>query len=392
MNQDKPLKVMQVLPSLISGGVETGTIDIASALIKAGHRAIVVSSGGQMVSQLEQMGAEHITLPVHSKNPFIMWKNARTIKQLISDEQIDIVHARSRAPAWSCFWATQPTKTPYITTFHGTYGQKGRIKRWYNSIMLRSDITIAVSNFIAEHISSIYSETTKKLKPSHKVQVIHRGIDTHKFNFQNTLPEEILTLRKNWNVPDSNIVIMLPGRITRWKGHVFLIEALANIKQDNITCLMVGDNKGKDHYLEELNTLIQNHHLEDSIKIGGGCNNMPAAYCLADIVISASTDPEAFGRVACEAQAMERLIIATRHGGSLETIAPEQQHLMCDISDSKSLENSIRSALILCQEINKDTRASIVKASRQHIEINFTLELMCQDTLALYNQVAANKG
>jgi glycosyltransferase involved in cell wall biosynthesis len=385
----KTLNIMQVLPSLVSGGVETGTIDIARALIEAGHRAIVVSAGGSMVSQLNEMGAKHITMPVHSKNPFVIRKNARILKQLILGEGIDAVHARSRAPAWSCYWATKLTNTPYVTTFHGTYGHQGRLKRWYNSIMLRSDMTVAVSNFIAEHITSIYSDFVKKTK--HENKIIHRGIDINKFDPEALTSERKLQLRKLWNVPEDHLVIMLPGRITRWKGQTFLIEALAKIQQDNITCLLVGDNKGKDHFVNELETLIHSHKLQNRIKLVGGCSDMPAAYSITDIVVSASTDPEAFGRVACEAQAMECLVIATKHGGSLETIAPEQQHLMCKVSDSESMAKSILTALVLTQEENNKKKHSVVSASRHYIEQHFSLELMCRDTLSLYQRVIDNK-
>ena len=382
---------MQVLPSLVSGGVETGTIDIARALIAAGHRAIVVSAGGPMVAQLDEVGAIHITLSVHSKNPLVIWKNAQTLKQLIREEYIDVVHARSRAPAWSCYWATTSTKTPYVTTFHGTYGHHSKLKRWYNSVMLKSDMTIAVSNFIAKHISSIYSCHLKQLKHENKIQVIHRGIDIKKFDPEKVAPERVLELRKRWNIPEDHLVIMLPGRITRWKGQTVLIEALAKLQQENLTCLLVGDNKGKDHFVNELEALIQKHKLQNRVKLVGGCSDMPAAYRIADIVVSASTEPEAFGRVACEAQAMECLVIATQHGGSLETISPEQQHLMCEVADSESMAQSIRTALILCQEESSEIRLSISSASKHYIEQHFTLELMCRDTLSLYEHVIANK-
>ncbi len=382
---------MQVLPSLVSGGVETGTIDIAKALVTADRKAIIISAGGQMVSQLDAIGARHINLPVDSKNPFVIWKNAQTLKQLIHKENIDVIHARSRAPAWSCYWAARSTKTPYITTFHGTYGHHSRIKRWYNSIMLRSDITIAVSNFIAEHIKYTYSDFLLNSTHQHKIKVIHRGIDTDKFNPDNVSLERTAQLRLRWNIPENDLVIMLPGRITRWKGQVQLIEALANIPMENITCILVGDNKGKDHYVNELNNLIREHKLETQVKLVGGCNDMPAAYSLADIVVSASTDPEAFGRVACEAQAMKCLVIATKHGGSLETIAPQQQHLMCKVSDSEAMAQSMRNAIELCREENQSRKQAIMNTSRHHIEQRFSLDLMCKTTLALYDQVIANK-
>lgn len=392
MTTHKTLSILQVLPSLVSGGVETGTLDIARSLIAAGHRAFVVSAGGQMAAQLDIIGAKHITLPVHSKNPLVIWKNAQLLKQIIREENIDVVHARSRAPAWSCYWATKSTLTPYVTTFHGTYGHQGRLKRWYNGVMLRSDITIAVSHFIAKHIRSIYADMLRKLKQENKIQVIHRGIDINKFDPEKVSSERILALRKIWGVPEDNLVIMLPGRITRWKGQTLLIEALAKIQQNNITCLLVGDNKGKDHFVIELENLIQSLKQQTRIKLVGGCADMPAAYSIADIVVSASTDPEAFGRVACEAQAMECLVIATKHGGSLETIAPEQQHLMCQVSDSEAMSKSILAALVLTKEENKERQHSVVSNSRSYIKEHFTLNLMCRETLALYERVISDKA
>lgn len=382
---------MQVLPSLVSGGVETGTIDIAKALVDKGHRAIVVSSGGQMVSFLDDIKATHITLPVHSKNPVVMWKNAQTLKQLIKQENIAVVHARSRAPAWSCYWATRSTNTPYITTFHGTYGHQGRLKKWYNSIMLKGNTTIAVSNFIAKHIHSIYFERIQGSTHKPEIQVIHRGIDISKFDPERLCPAKCEELRKRWEIHPSQTVVMLPGRITRWKGQAVFIEAIAKIKQEKITYLLVGDNKGKDHFVDELNALILKYNLQNQVKLVGGCKDMPTAYGISDIVVSASTDPEAFGRVACEAQAMKCLVVATRHGGSLETISPEQQNLLCNVSDCESLAEAIEIALNLCREENQERKNHILSSSRKHIEDKFTLELMCKDTLALYTKVVANQ-
>lgn len=379
---------MQVLPSLVSGGVEVGTLDIARALIKSECRSFVVSAGGPLVQQLESMGARHITLPVDSKNPWVMWKNSRLLKKLIETENIDLVHARSRAPAWSCFWATTSTKTPYVTTFHGTYGHHNTLKRWYNSVMLKSDRCIAVSNFIAQHIRSVYAEYLSNERP--KLQVIHRGVDLDKFNPQNLSAERTDKLCREWNIPPDHTVVMLPGRLTRWKGQSILIEALAQIKHNKLICLMVGDNKGKDHYFEELQNLTLQHNQGNRVKFVGGCSDMPAAYALADIVVSASTDPEAFGRVACEAQAMGCLVVATKHGGSLETIAPVQQEFMCEIKDSASLATSITQTLSYCNEEKQQIRLDIERQSRLHITDNFSLDKMCANTIALYRDTLSN--
>jgi len=368
------MTIIQVLPSLLSGGVETGTIDIAKALVDQGHRALVVSSGGPMVQQLESVGAQHIQLPVHSKNPYLIWKNALRLKEIVRDNKVDLIHARSRAPAWSCYWATKGTDIPFMTTFHGTYGHHSKLKRWYNAVMLRSDQTIAVSNFIAKHIQTIYPNRQQA------IQVIHRGIDTDKFNPQSVSSDEMNGLKQLWGIDEDKLLLMLPGRITRWKGHSVLIEALSKIDSSQLICLMVGDDQGKTQYRQELDKLIKQHHFEKQIKFVGACQNMPTAYTLADIVISASTDPEAFGRVACEAQAMNCLVIATAHGGSQETIADCQRDLLCLPSDANSLAKSLAKAIKQIQENNE----AVFSKSRAHIAQHFSLKKMCQDTLTLY--------
>lgn len=380
---------MQVLPALVSGGVERGTIDIAQALIQNHHKAIVVSSGGPMLTQLEQLGATHITLPVHSKNPFTMWKNANALKKLILKHKVDLVHARSRAPAWSCFWATQKLHIPYVTTFHGTYGHQNSLKKWYNAIMLRSNKTIAVSDFIANHIKEIYlaSALNTQVKYSPDVQVIHRGIDTDKFNPKTTTHQQTQKLKQQWGIPDNKIIIMLPARVTQWKGHAVFIDAIAGLSSTNFICLMVGDDQGKSAYRETLNQTIAAHKLIDRFKFVGACNDMPAAYKLSDIVVSASTDPEAFGRVACEAQAMDCLVIATNHGGSLETVAPSQQLFLCQPNNARSMTQAIEAALLIAPE----HAISIQEQSRAYIETNFSLTKMCNDTLALYQLLGNEK-
>jgi len=375
MSQKQTFSVMQVLPTLESGGVETGTIDIAKALLQKGHRAIVVSAGGPMVSKLDKVGATHITLPVHSKNPWVIWQNAQILKKLIQAENIDIVHARSRAPAWSCYWATKNSQTSYITTFHGAYGHQNSLKRWYNSAMLRSDITIAVSNFIAGHIQNIYPNIQKH------IQVIHRGIDTLQFHPDKTQAATVEQLKKQWKIPKNHTVMMLPGRLTRLKGHTVFLEAAAKLKQSNITYLIVGDEPGKALYKAELQKLTQSLQLSDQVKFIGACSDMPSAYQVADIVVSASTKPEAFGRIACEAQAMNCLVIASNHGGSQETIAPCQQAFMCQPGSIESMTKAMNAALSTTPEQAR----KIFHESRSYIYENFSLDKMASDTLSLYD-------
>lgn len=368
------LSVMQVLPALVSGGVERGTIDIADALIKNNHHAIVVSSGGPMVEQLEELGATHIKLPVHSKNPYTTWKNSLALKKLIQAYKVDVVHARSRAPAWSCFWATKYTQTKFITTFHGAYSHQNYFKRLYNSVMLRSDTTIAVSHFIADHISNVYPSHTQN------VQVIYRGINTELFSPSKALNARADILRKKWCIPNHKKIIMLPGRLTRLKGHIPLIQAIATLDTSNIICLFVGDHHGNINYQQELKKHISEYNLEHIIYLVGSCNDMTAAYCLANIVVSASVKPESFGRITCEAQAMNCLVVATNHGGTTEVLSPSQQDLLCSPNNNHALAESLKKALT----INVQESIKITQESRNFIEENFTLNKMCQATLAIY--------
>jgi len=280
-NKERAMTVIQVLPALVTGGVERGTLDIANALVANGHRAIVVSSGGPMVTTLVENGAVHITLPVQSKNIFIMRKNAKALVKLIQTWNVDILHVRSRAPAWSSYWASKKTGTPLVTTFHGTYGHSNRLKRWYNAIMCRGDKIIAVSQFIANHIVDTYPVDKSKIR------TIHRGIDMSLFDPTQVSSDAIKKLQREWHLEKDKAVIMLPGRLTRWKGQLILIDAIAQLDAQNITCLLVGDDQGRSHYKEELEERIKFHKLEDTIKLTGGCHNMPAAYHLSDLVISA---------------------------------------------------------------------------------------------------------
>ena len=380
-NSQQNLCILQVLPALISGGVERGTIDIALALIQKGHQAIVISSGGSLVKQLDEIGATHIHLPVQSKNPWKIWKNAQVLKRIIQTYQVDIIHARSRAPAWSCYWASKSSNTPYTTTFHGAYGHSNRLKRWYNAVMLRSNMTIAVSDFIAEHIAKTYPTQLGKFHS--KVKVIHRGIDTHTFSCSQNLSPSVEQLKKQWQLPNNKTIIMLPGRITRLKGHSVLIHALSKLDTSNILCLFVGDNHGNTNYQQELEALIAQHKLCNTIYLVGGCHNMAAAYQMANIVVSASVKPESFGRVSCEAQAMDCLVVATNHGGTREIMSDSQKTFLCEPNNSESMQQALLKALAT----PKEAQSLIFQQSRKHIEANFSLDKMCRDTLAIYQQL-----
>jgi glycosyltransferase involved in cell wall biosynthesis len=371
--------VLQVLPALVTGGVERGTVDIAGAVAAHGWESLVASSGGPMVAELDRAGVEHITLPLQSKNPLALHRNAGDLAQIIFDRGVDIVHARSRAPAWSAMTACRRVGRPLVTTYHGTYNAQNPFKRWYNSVMARGETVIAISDFIAEHLRARYNV------PSSRVVTIHRGIDLDVFDPARVSAERIIQLAKAWRLPDGVPVIMLPGRLTRWKGRGVLIEALAALGRDDIRCILVGSDQGRTHYRRELERVIARHGLTNIVHIVDHCRDMPAAYMLADLVISASTDPEAFGRVAAEAQAMGRPIVATDHGGARETVVPGKTGWLVPAGRAKPLAAAINEALAL----DAEARDALAREARDHVCANFGVKQMCAATMDVYRQVLA---
>ena len=375
--------VMQVLPSLATGGVERGTIDVAAAVVAAGGKAVVVSSGGQMVRELERAGAVHVQLPVHSKNPLVMYRNVARLAGLIDEHGVDILHARSRAPAWSAWRAARAKKVAFVTTFHGTYGHSNLIKRRYNSVMLKGDRVIAISHFIADHIRDVYG-----LDDPERVRVIHRGIDIDLFAPERVTPERLIALAEHWRVTEGMPIVMLPGRLTSWKGQKLLIEALALLGRNDIRCLLVGSDQGRHAYRRSLDNLIERRGLAGVVQIADHCRDMPAAYMLADVVVSASTDPEAFGRVAAEAQAMGRPVVASNHGAARETVVANKTGLLFAPGDAEALSLAIAETLSL----DADAREALAAAAIAHIRANFTKEQMCAETLALYRELMEERA
>jgi glycosyltransferase involved in cell wall biosynthesis len=370
--------VMQVLPALVTGGVERGTVDMAVALAEAGWKAIVASEGGPMVRELTRAGAEHITLPLASKNPLTIRSNAGKLAQIIKANGVDIVHARSRAPAWSAWMAAQETGAHYVTTFHGTYNLGGfGLKQKYNSIMTRGERVIAISDFIAEHARRVYG-----LEPE-RIRVVHRGIDMARFDPTRISPERIIQLAQKWRLPDGYQVIMLPGRLTRWKGQSVLIEALALLGRHDVRCLLVGSDQGRTGYREELVELIKRRDLTDVVHLADECNDMPAAYMLTDVVVSASTDPEAFGRIAVEGQAMGRPVIATAHGATDETVLPGRTGWLTAPGDPAALAQALDRFLSLSAE----ERELMAADAMDFVRAKFSKQTMCARTLDVYREV-----
>lgn len=379
MQASKRPTVLQVLPALISGGVERGTVEVARAITMAGGRALVASSGGALVASAKHAGAEHFTLPLTSKNPFRMWLNAQALERIIKRERVDIVHARSRAPAWSAYFAAKRAGAHFITTFHGVYGLEKEWKRKYNSIMTRGERVIAISHFIAQHMREEYAT------PPERIRIIHRGVDMNIFHPGRVHPERMAALAREWRVPEDVPVIVFPGRITRWKGHGVFIEALARLPHRRFLALLVGDDTGHAEYRQELEKLVATRELEGCVRMVGATPRMAEAYTLSRFVVATSTAPEAFGRVVLEAQAMGRAVIATNHGGARETVLPDVTGWLVNPGDPQALAERIAYALAAPDAQLSDMGMHGMEHARQ-----FTAERMCQQTLEVYGEVLAS--
>jgi len=375
----RPPTVMQVLPELVTGGVERGTIDVAHAIVEGGGRSIVVSAGGLMTHELQRLGVEHFELPIASKNPFVMQQNIQRLVLLAMQEQVDIIHARSRAPAWSAYYAARRTKKHFITTFHGTYNHGNWLKRRYNSVMTKGERVIAISDFIAGHIRKIYGV------PSSNIRIIPRGIDLDKFDATKISQERRIKLANEWRLPDDMSIIMLPGRLTRWKGQTIFIEAIKKLGRSDVKCLMVGSDQGREDYRQELEKEIERYGMQNIIHVVDHCDDIPAALMLTDVVVSASTDPEAFGRVVVEGQALGRPVIGTNHGGSKETIIKGKTGWLAEPNDPDSLATAIGKIL----DLSETQRVKISESAITHIHENYSKEIMCARTLDVYNELIA---
>lgn len=375
MHTNNKINVLQVLPSLKSGGVERGTVDIAEALVKNDMGSFVASSGGVLVSAIEKSGAVHYILPLKSKNPWHIYKNIAKLVEIIKKEKISIVHARSRAPAWSAYFAAKATGCKFITTFHGSYGMQNRFKIWYNSIMTRGEKVIAVSSFIKKYICKFYPAIDERV-----IKVIHRGVDTDVFSPTNVNYERLNILSKQINFPDDKVIITMPARITRWKGHLDLVKALALLDKIKFHCFFVGDLQNNHNYYNEILELMGKHGLDNNITFSASVRDMPALYMLSDIIVAPSNLPEAFGRIPIEAGAMAKIIIATNIGGCKETVLDNETGFLVPPNDSKSLARAIDKIMGMSIE----ERTKIGQKARQHIIENFSLDRMVRETLDLY--------
>lgn len=374
--EGRPPAVLQVIPSLVSGGAERGTIELAGALAAAGWTAYVASSGGPMERQLARVGAHHLKLPLASKNPLVMRRNAAALTEIIRRRKIDIVHARSRAPAWSCWSAARATRRRFVTTFHNAYDSDLPLKHWYNSVMARGERVIAISHFVAEHVAQVYGVGPDRLR------IIPRGVDLAAFDPRRVNGEQVAALATRWRVPDDAAVVMLPGRLTRWKGGLDFIEAIARLGRRDLCCLLVGAEQ-RPGFRRELEATIERLGLVGLFRIVEDCRDMPAAYVLSDVVVSASTDPEGFGRVIIEAQAMGRPVVATDHGGARETIRPGVTGWLAPPRDPAALADAIGQAL----RLDPAERAAFARRAMAHVASGYTRDAMCAKTIDVYEEL-----
>lgn len=383
--------ILQILPSLTSGGIERGVVEVNNYLVKNGYKSLVLSSGGKMVYQVEQGGGKHITLNVATKNPFKMWKNINKIAKIIKDYDVDVVDVKSRAPAWSAYFACKKTHCPLVSSMHGNYSLSSFpfsfLKKLYNSSMVRGNYVMCVSNYVKDYAFENYKIFRDKFA-NNKVKIIHRGVDVNVFNPLLEAKERMIRLTQIMNLPDNKSIILLPGRLTEWKGQLYFMDVLAKVKNKNFICLIVGDSKGHEAYRDRLKEKIKQLKLEEYVKLENHVSDMTALYMLSDIVVSSSIRGEAFGRVVPEAQAMEKMVVGTAIGGSLETVIDGKTGWLVNPNDTDKFAEIIDMLLNMPLE----EKIKIGKTARQHIVDNFTTEKMCEKTVELYEEaIKSNK-
>ena len=383
------LKVLQVIPKLGYGGAETGCFDLAHYLHEQNAKSYVVTSGGPLIKYIDKKKVKLIRLPVQSKNPILIFLNTIILAMIILFYQINIVHARSRAPAWSCLIATKITRRKFVTTFHGTYNFNSLAKKFYNSVMVKSDLIIAGSNFIFSHIKENYSNNLKK---NQKLLTIFRGINLEYFDSSKIKNEDELKLMNEWKIDKTlsfyqKKIILFPGRLTSWKGHEMFIESLNIFKQRNpeklFYAIILGNDQGRKIYKKKIQRLVEQHRLIQDIIFIDNFNNMPLAYKVADIVASCSIEPESFGRIAVEAQAIKKVIVASDIGGSRETIIDNKTGFLFKAGDVIALSDKLSHIF----ELDESTLKSMGNEGRKNVINKFNVEKMCFSTYSEYKKL-----
>jgi len=378
------IKILQVIPRLGYGGAETGCYDLAHYLSENGCSSYIATSGGELIKYIDKKKVKLIKLPVQSKNPLLILLNSLILILVILFFNISIVHARSRAPAWSCLFATKITRRKFVTTFHGTYNFKNPLKKYYNSVMLKSDLIIAGSNFIFSHINKNYS---KYLDLNKKFLVIFRGINTEYFNPNKIHQSDEKKLISQWNTNKERPLILLPGRLTSWKGQEMFIEALNLVNKEMpkqpFSAVILGGDQGRNVYKKKLLRLVEQYRLNNQVQFFDKCELMPLAYKISDIIVSASIEPEAFGRISVEAQSMEKPIIASNIGGSNETIVNDKTGFLFEAGKPEELSKKIIHAL----NLNESTLKFIGIEGRKNVIKKFNIEKMCFSTYSEYKKL-----
>ena len=381
------LKVLQVIPRLDYGGAEIGCYDLAHYLSEQKSKSYIATSGGKLTKYINKKKVKLFKIPVHSKNPILMILNIFILSLIVLFYRINVIHVRSRAPAWSCYFACMLTNANFVTTFHGTYNFKSKLKKFYNSIMLRSKLTIAGSNFIFGHISDNYNEYLNKKK---KLRVIFRGINIDYFNPKNISILKQEKLKREWNLDPNKLTILMPGRLTYWKGQEKFIEALNILIEDynftNFQAILLGSDQGRKVYSKKLFSLVERYSLTKKIKFIQNCKEMPLAYSLADVVVSASIEPEAFGRVAVESQAMGKPIIASNIGGSKETVLNKKSGFLYKHDDPRELAKNLNTVI----QLNQEELKLMGNEGRKNITKKFDVEVMCDSNLREYKKLLKN--
>lgn len=374
--------IVQVLPALNQGGVERGTIEIAEALQKEGIRNYVVSSGGKMVEELKRIGVEHITLPVKTKNPFKMWLNSYRLEKIFKEKEVGLVHVRSRAPAWSVKWACRRMRIPFVATFHGLYGMKPEsLKKPYNRVMTQGKLVIAVSSFIHQHLMKEYNIADQHIR------LIPRGADINKFDMGKVTKAQLEDFVKEYGIPTDKPIITLAGRLSRIKGHSVVLDAIKQMKNQNVTVLFVGGNP-KGDYEQELKEKIAGLPKETTLKMFAvSGDKMPLVYALTDIYVQPTLVPESFGRSIAEAQAMGRIVIAANHGGACELIVNGRTGFLTPVGDSQKMAAMLDTVLALSDEEKNE----IGQKATESVRTNFSIQKMCDRTVAVYKEILGNE-
>lgn len=380
----KNKRILQIIPSMEIGGAERTVLEITAFLKNTNYTSLVLTSGGKLIKDLEKLNIEVVRYPIDKKNPLLIIKNIIELKKLFIEKNIDLIHVRSRAPAWSAIFAARSLKIPIVTTWHGHVSNSSWFKKKYNSIMHKGNALIANSNYTAENINKIYKIDKDK------IDIIPRGVNTEKFKASNFSDEEKIKIKKEWKVFDQNkIILLLPARLTRWKGHEVVIKAIGLLKNEeffkNIVCLFAGNQKGSERYIQNLKETIASLSLDDKIKLIGQVENMPLAYQVSNIILSPSIQPEPFGRIPIEAQASGKIIISSNAGAVKETIKSGQDSTGFKVKPNNSEELAHQIKLVI--KMKDEDLQEIKKRAILNVKNNFSLETMCKKTLEVYNRL-----